>query len=176
MTPTQISDAIFAACLVLGGMNAGGWGYLWWQRRQIEKAHRAHKRQMDAQTLRLIEAQAQADAEQPLSSRAPPVFTDILGRRDPSGIPDGAASVRWEACHLWSPYVPKPSRHRWGVDCPEPPLAMACPECDLRQPAMHPGSHRVCRYCGAEMQVHGTRVYFWRTGAEPVIASPWRPE
>lgn len=122
----------------------------WRQRRARAKAHLAA---------------ATALAEQ---NRAPVITSALWPERiDPSNIPDTAQSVRWEACHLWPASAPKPTRHRWGVDCPEPPLAMACPDCDLRQPVLHPGHHRTCAYCGSHLLTHGSRVFWWRSGAEP---------
>ncbi len=90
---------------------------------------------------------------------------------DPSQIPDDAKSVRWESCHLFSPYGKRPERTVFGLHVSEPPLAMTCVECDLRQPVLHYGARR-CAYCGTVIMVHGTRVYFWRDKA--VEVEEWR--
>jgi hypothetical protein len=87
---------------------------------------------------------------------------------DPFQIPDDAHSAKWEQKHLFSPYAKLPVRGWWGLQCSEPPLALACPDCEMKQPAL-PHGHRRCGYCGVVMTVHGTRLYWWREDEAPAI-------
>lgn len=105
----------------------------------------------------------------PLSSLTPEIARGPKPFRgvDPSQIPDHAQSKRWEAVHLWSPYAKSPERHPWGLHCEEPPLAMQCPECDLKMPMLHHGRARACSYCGSRIQSHGARVYWWAEEVKP---------
>lgn len=79
-------------------------------------------------------------------------------------IPDRARSVKWESAHLFNGAAALPYRFHSAIHVPEPPLAMACPECDCRQPVLHPGLVRGCGYCGATIVAHGSRVYWWMEG------------
>lgn len=96
------------------------------------------------------------------------------GGLDPSRIPADAGTARWEAKHLFSPYGRLPTRHAHGVQVPEPPLAMVCPECDARRPAMGSGSVEECDYCGVTIVVHGSLIHWWYV--EEVEVEPWAPE
>lgn len=87
---------------------------------------------------------------------------------DPFEIPDNARSVKWEQKHLFSPYGKLPERTVFGLQCSEPPLAMVCPECDMKQPALQHGQ-RTCGYCGTQILVHGTRLYWWQPTEEPSV-------
>ena len=94
------------------------------------------------------------------------------GFADPSMIPDHARSCKWESAHLFTPYAKRPTREFWGLQCPEPPLAMACPECDLRQPVLQAGTLRRCTYCGSNLMTHGTRLFWWPSQD---VTVEWRP-
>lgn len=79
---------------------------------------------------------------------------------DPWRFPEDHKSKLWEAVHQFNAYGAQPHRHDHGVCVPEPPLAMVCPNCDLKQPIMERGARR-CEYCGVHLQVHGSRVYYF---------------
>jgi len=91
----------------------------------------------------------------------------VTGPIPDSPIPDYALSDKWERFHLFAPEAPRPLRHEDQVYCHEAPLAMVCPECDLRQPALGlnwMSARRKCDYCGVILQVKGSRLYWWRQG------------
>lgn len=97
-------------------------------------------------------------------------FGTVAGRPfDSAMIPDDAQSAKWESKHLFTAYSPRPTRTPWGLQCSEPPLALACPDCDYRQSVLHPGFYRRCRYCGVHMATHGTRIYWWRKDPKVVL-------
>lgn len=93
---------------------------------------------------------------------------------DPSRIPPDARTAHWEAKHLFSPYGRLPTRHAHGVQVPEPPLAMVCPECDARRPAMGAGQVAECEYCGVTIVVWGSLIHWWYV--EEVDVEPWVPK
>jgi hypothetical protein len=90
---------------------------------------------------------------------------------DPFSIPDDARSAKWESKHLFPAGGKLPTRGWFGLQCPEPPLALECPDCSLKQPALDRG-HRRCGYCGVSMMAHGTRIYWWREALE---VEGWKP-
>lgn len=99
----------------------------------------------------------------------------VFGSRlDPSRIPPDAGTAHWEAKHLFSPYGRLPTRHAHGVQVPEPPLAMVCPECDARRPPMGSGSVEECDYCGVTIVVHGSLIHWW--WVEEIEVEPWGPK
>lgn len=101
-------------------------------------------------------------------------------RKPATLIPPDARSAKWEDVHEFHRGATRPSRSSFGLHVPDPPIAMRCPECDVRQAAIftsrpRSGSpfeemfggggrerwHR-CKYCGVSMTAHGTRVLWWR--------------
>lgn len=126
------------------------------RRWRTARAHRRLYKAVRTEAQERIAAQAQEGTP----------FLGTFLTADPSSIPDFAKSGKWEAHHLFSPYGRMPRRDSHGVHCTEPPLAMTCPECDLKMPAMQYAARRSCRYCGLTIQAHGTRLYWWREGGE----------
>lgn len=86
-------------------------------------------------------------------------------------IPLHAKAGKWEDHHEFHRSATKPIRSSFGVHCPEPPIALICPECDVRQPVLPGGGYSIfgsssrwhsCPYCGLTMTVHGSRLMWWR--------------
>jgi hypothetical protein len=97
----------------------------------------------------------------------------ITGPIPDSPIPEHAQSDNWERFHLFDAEAPQPQRHEDQVYCHEAPLAMVCPECDLRQPALGlnwMSARRKCDYCGVILQVRGSRLYWWRRIGEGAVS------
>lgn len=162
MTEDVLVATLFAAfAITFAAFQLARMARSWWQDRQ-DRAAFAELTEHDA-------AMAQVTAQ--LRSGMDCRMVTLQRPFDPSQIPDDAKSVRWESCHLFSPYGKRPERTVFGLHVSEPPLAMTCVECDLRQPVLHHGARR-CAYCGTVIMVHGTRVYFWRDKA--VEVEEWR--
>lgn len=131
-----------------------------------------------------IEAPEDATFRQPAKPKPAPKLNrspygangrSVFGSRlDPSRIPPDAGTAHWEAKHLFSPYGRLPTRHAHGIQVPEPPLAMVCPECDARRPPMGSGSVEECDYCGVTIVVHGSLIHWW--WVEEVEVEPWVPK
>lgn len=107
-------------------------------------------------------------------STLPEHFTDLLKvepTKDFELIPPHARAGKWEDHHEFHRSATKPSRSSFGVHCPDPPIALICPECDTRLPVADTGGGflgfvgkrwRQCTYCGLTMTVHGSRLLWWR--------------
>ena len=106
-------------------------------------------------------------------STLPAIFTDLLNVEptpDTALIPPHARAGKWEDHHEFHRSATKPSRTSYGVHCPDPPLALICPECSARQPAITGSSYTIfgdsrrsrCSYCGLTMTLHGSRLMWWR--------------
>lgn len=84
-------------------------------------------------------------------------------------IPPDAHAAPWERVHEFHPQSTRPTRTAYGLIIPDPPIAMRCPACDLRQPPLGRGGiifggdgRRLCPYCGVTLIVHGMMVMWWR--------------
>lgn len=144
----------------------------WWRDRRDRRELREAEEELEAMTAKRGTAYSQMVELMHARTANMNIRSVVLQQPfDPSQIPDDAKSVRWESCHLFSPYAKRPERTVFGLHVSEPPLAMTCVECDLRQPVLHHGVRR-CTYCGTLMMVHGTRVYVWRDQA--VEVAEWR--
>lgn len=84
-------------------------------------------------------------------------------------IPPDAHAAPWERVHEFHPQSTRPTRTIYGLICPDPPIALRCPACELRQPPLGAGGsifggdgRRLCPYCGITLITSGTMVMWWR--------------
>lgn len=134
-----------------------------------------------------FEPEAEAPAPAPLAIQAQPgrqtiampaeivastMFGTAVTRPWRPPVPDHAHVAMWEDCHRFAQGA-KPKRDPYfGLMNHEPALALICPGCDLEQTPLTSGERR-CGYCGLNLKLIGSRLFWWRDRVE---VAEWRPK